>query len=356
MDAVLSLEDLFLKLESICKEQEVEILGNGFDKYDCYISFKYIRDNEFFKKIFLLREKEYVLQFEKKDNIILTISGKQSLYEDILKILEEGIKENFNDIQEIISFLGKTDDTLNIVSCFNGVSYIYKIDNNIFGHAFSYYDFIFDGSRYHYRTNNCEIFYELMKKINKNLEVFKNLISDTDIVLEGDITARNTNIQEIREIYSKKGNKELFIIYRNYIYYVVLKVGTNFFMYKYDSERHIKNMIPELLELHLENSKGVYKEESHSCLGRSFYMNVINDSNKLFLYNMDENDLDSYVSYLKILYRNINGSDNNIIDTPIEVGHNVPKESYGFVNIFILSVGVILFSIFVFLMTLGALK
>lgn len=354
MSTIANIKMCYSKLKEICKEYNVEILEYSMEQLDSYMLFKYQKNNSFFNYLYLLREKEYVFHFEKKNNcLFLSVSGKLDLYEDILEVFE-GKEKQFSDIDLLISYMDKIVlDKLDVVIYFNGVTYYYKISDNEFGNALKYYDFSYDGYWYYYQINSYEGFSEIIKKINKDIGVYNNLMKDVDAILEENKCLVNVNFQKLREIYSRKGNKELFIIFKNDFYYIILKINNNVYVYRYSNKLMINNMIPDVLELYLDNSKGLYKEERNFCLGRSFYANVMGSNNKLFICNFKDEDMEGYIQYINLLSkeirRNIGYNENVVLE-------NLSYKSAGYIDVIILSFGVLIFSIFVFLITLSFLR
>jgi len=354
MDTILNAKQYYSKLETICKEKEIELLDHLTENNECYITFKYEKNNNFFNHLLLLREKEYVFHFKKKEKTTqLIISGKQNLIKDILQILDQKEK-HYNDIDAILAFIDTNEEDVSIISYFNGIIYTYEISENQYGKALEYYDFAYDGTRYRYQINNYESFYEILKTVNKNIEVYKSLMKDTKIIEASEKIEKNINIQLIKEEYQKKGNKELYIIYKNSKYYIITKINNNINIYQYDNESKIKTIIPDLFELYLKDQKETSKSEIHSCLGRGFYMNILNDNQKLFIYNIEEEQLDYYIEYLKKISQEIlKKREYNKNEVRIIKQYN---KNAGYVNILFLSISVLIFSIFISLITLSLLK
>lgn len=354
MNTGINTKEYFDKIKEICKKENIEILGNGSEINDSYITFNYF-DSSFFDHLFSLRDMEYVFNFEYEENrCLLTVSGDDSLYEDILKVMKEDVKK-YSDIDEILNFMDKTRVIdLDFISYYNGVSYFYEISKSKYDFAFNYHDFFFDGNRYHYQVRSYEAFYEILSEINKEIDVFHRFIKEVDFLLNRGNYEKNTYIQFLREVFSKNGDKSLFLIYWDYSYYVGIKINDNLSVYKYDNGMYFKNMIPELLELYLDNTKGEYIENRNYCLGRSFYKSKDSLNNELYFYNIDDEEMDSYLAYLQVMLKEMN-KNNEYSQDVINVDEK-NNSSKGYINILILSVGVVVFSIFIFLMTLNFIK
>ena len=74
---------------------------------------------------------------------------------------------------------------------------------------------------------------------------------------------------------------------------------------------------------------------------------------KLYIYNIDDEDVDFYLSYLLALSKNLKQN--------YEYNHDVEKKistlsNYGYVNIFLLCVSIFGFGVFVFIITLIILR
>ena len=358
MKAVSERKETISKIKQICQKEKIDLKEYSTEEKDSYLSFSYLKNHALFTRILSLRKKEYGLEFRKKaKEIIVTIGGKKDLYEDLLNEIEkETTPVQDLDINEIITFLEKVDmeEEISIFTYFDGVTYHYSVDNNEYGFALEYYHFIFDGYRYHYESNNTSSFYEILKRLNKELSLYKKLMKKTNTTDEIKETNKNEYLQEIREEY--QGNKkEILIIFKS-TYHIIIKAEERFYHYQYTNLSNIKNMIPSLIELYLEDDIKIETEERNSCLGRGFYINKLDENHKLVLWNIEEQDLDYYLQYLKKLQskkmkeKEYEQDITRIVETqPLVV-------SAGFVNILVLSIGVLIFSIFVFLLTLNFLS
>ena len=77
---------------------------------------------------------------------------------------------------------------------------------------------------------------------------------------------------------------------------------------------------------------------------------------KFNFYNIKEEELDSYLEYIKILKDKIRKEKNYTSDTEVLDGVIKNNYSYGYVNILLLSISVLLFGIFIFMITLNILR
>lgn len=350
MNSIVSIDDYFIMFKDICNKNNIEIIDNNTLEYDCYITFKYDKSNSFFNNILALREKEYIYHFEKNE---LTISGKIDLYKDLSKI--ENIESvTSKDIEEIIAFLNYSDDSSEVVTYYNGVSYTYEIYSLKYAFAFMYNNFGYDGNRYRYQVKSKESFYEILKQINKNINLYNNFMNKVEYVKDKYAYPKNTYLTELKNILQKKENKIIEIVNYDNNYYLKIEINNNKYIYRYDNNNYFKNIIPEILEIYLENSNGNDEEIKNYCLGRAFYTNEINSKTNLKFYNIKEEELDSYLEYIKILKDKLKKEkDYNHKESITPTNSNY---SYGYVNILLLSISVLLFGIFIFIVTLIILK
>ena len=77
---------------------------------------------------------------------------------------------------------------------------------------------------------------------------------------------------------------------------------------------------------------------------------------KFNFYNIKEEELDSYLEYIKILKDKIRKEKNYTSDAEVLDGVIKNNYSYGYVNILLLSISVLLFGIFIFMITLNILR
>ena len=352
MNSIVSIDDYLTMIKDICNKNNIEIIDNNTLEYDCYITLKYDKSNSFFNNILTLREKEYIYHFEKNE---LTISGKIDLYKELSKI--ENIEPVISkDIEEIITFLNYSDDSSEVVTYYNGVSYTYEIYSLKYDFAFTYNNFGYDGNRYRYQVKSKESFYEILKQINKNINLYNNFMNKVEYVKDKYAYPKNTYLTELKNILSKKDDKIIEIVNYDNNYYLKIEINSKKNIYRYDNNNYFKNIIPELLEIYLENSNGKYEEVKNYCLGRAFYNNEINPRMKFNFYNIKEEELDSYLEYIKILKDKIRKEKNYTSDAEVLDGVIKNNYSYGYVNILLLSISVLLFGIFIFMITLNILR
>jgi len=342
-------------VRKLCEEYEVVIDSYSEVDGDKYITFLYKNDSKFFKLLFLLREEEYIFNFEiKGECIYLTVSGKDKLFLEIVKFISEEKENTYKDIEGIIDFLVNfsIEDRVNFITYFNGVSYFYNVNENKFGGALILNDFLFDGKSYFYQASNDEAIYEKLLIVNKDVREYKHLFTKIDVSDDGKNIFKNSDIKDIKEVYSYSGNRELVIAYDNYKYFVLVKKGNKYYKYIYDGILKFKSIIPELLDMFIKDYKSEFSEEFYSCIGKGYYT-VKLDNSILNIYNMDITDVYFYSDYLKKMIVSPFGKVEMDKDY---LKNSIKRVSYGYVNVLALSLVVAIFSVLVFLITLNMVK
>ena len=54
MDTIIKEKDYFTEVKDICKNENIEIVENSMDEYDCYITFRFCKDSSFFNRVFFM--------------------------------------------------------------------------------------------------------------------------------------------------------------------------------------------------------------------------------------------------------------------------------------------------------------
>ena len=344
MSTIVKIKDYLSKIKNRCENKNVTIVDYKFDDYECYITFEYQKDNMYINNLFTLRENEYIYTIDKTDDsIFITISGDNKLYESIADIDDDNQIIN-KDIDEIIKLMKRIEDLNKVTLYYNGISYIYEIDNNKYDFAFDYYNFGYNASRHLYRVSNISSFYDVMSGLNRSLSLYKTkMYNDIGDKYTYD---KDVYLTEIRDILENKNSKKIYIVFYDGDYYLIINIGSKEYKYRYDNINYFKNIVPEILEMYCSCIGSKYEEERSSCMDRGFYINR-DKENELAFYNVYDNELDTFLSYMNGLLNRFKLNDGKKI---------IERDNSGYVSTFLLLIGVLLLGIFTVIITLNILK
>ena len=340
------------RIEKLLADENIRLIDYSHNDNDKFITINYI-NNSFTNKLYNLIEKEYVLTFNKtEEEITLTISGDDDIFNDLLEVSTYEEKE-FNDIRELIIFLNKLDK-VDASIYFNGVYYNYAIGENKYGFTLEYYNFIFDGIHYRYQTKNNAILYENFKEINKHINTYKSLMSPIKKLENCEIMPSNRFITYIEHVYNKHKKKDIYIVIDGSMYNIIIKTEEKNYLYPYTTRLNMTNIMPEVINMYLNDSDGVYEEKLENCLGRCFYSNKLDENRSLHIFNIKEERLNYQLDYIETIAKTIKKEEEtnkNIILNFINNNKN-NKNNKGYINIFVLSMFLISLTLIIFMFTI----
>ena len=338
------------RIEKLLIDENISLIDYSHNDNDKYITINY-NNNSFTNKLYNLLEKEYVFTFKKEDDeITMTISGDDNIFNDLLEINTYEEKE-YNDIRELIIFLNKTDNVEASIY-FNGVYYNYSITENEYGFALEYYNFIFDGIHYRYQTKNNNILYENFKEINKHINAYKSLISPIKKIDNCEVMPSNRFITYIEHVYNKYKKKDIYIVINGQMYSIIIKTEEKNYLYPYTTRLNITNIMPEIINMYLKDSNGTYEEKIDNCLGRCFYSNKLDDNKSLHILNIKEETLNYELDYIEAIAKTLKKDEESNQNVILNFINNNNKNNKGYINIAVLFIFLISIILITFMFTL----